>query len=601
MDRTMTVGSRRLAVLGLLLPVLALLPILAFVQGYPAPEATGWLMGLVLPAVLAATLPVLLFRIALTTILALVLGVLLIHPLPGAVMMVALLVNLSSVAASAVVTRRLVESADRGLERIRGRAELDQLTSTLNRRGLQRHLAAAFTTGTEVTVAVVDLDHLKHLNDRYGHDAGDRALVQVAAALRNAVPGGLVARIGGDEFLVLVPGTDPGFAPRVRHGLRPATRPVTVSIGTATGRLRNLGPQALDDLVRDADVNLYRDKSPDRPLPDEPPERIRTGPRPDGEQAVFGRSTRRLLAVVAGAFGVLTIPAIVFNRQLIAFGEHIEPLALLICLVLDFAVVFFLLRPGTNRQTVAPALMTAMASLGVMSLSGTGQFMSTAVWVVPLLPAFQVLDRRSRHLVFLGVAAVRLWIVIQAIPLGAQATMVAVAQLGIIVAVVGWLGVLHARSNRVRELLNDLSGTDPLTGLLNRGGLERAVAEREWATATVTVLDIDRFKLINDRHGHAVGDQVLMELSAELRCVHPDAVIGRLGGDEFVVVDGSDPAPADKPSWPVTVTVGVATGTVRNAVALWTLVRRADAVLMDERRDRRSPETVGSAPPEDHS
>lgn len=604
MDRTMTVGPRRFAVLCVLLPLLTLAPVVAFAHTHPAPEATGWLMVLVLPAILAAGLPVLAYRSVLAGIIALVLVVMTTHPLPAPAAMVALSVTLSSVVASALVTRRLVHSTDQGLQRIRGRSEVDQLTGTLNRRGLERHLLDAFPAGSEVTVGVVDLDHLKHLNDRYGHDAGDRALVLVAAALRAAVPGGLVARIGGDEFLTAVAGPDDGFADRVRRALPQQDRPVTVSIGTATGPVDGTGQQMIDELLRRADVLLYRDKSTARPLPDEPPGRAEAGaPRADGDSTVFGRSTRRFLAVIAAAFAVLTLPAIVFSDELSDFGERIEPAALLICLVLDLLVVFFLLRPGPNRRTVAPALMIAVVSLAVMSLSGTGQFMATAVWVVPLLPAFQVLGPRSRTVLFAGVLAIRLLLVIKAVPLGEEALLISIVQLAVLCTVVGWLALLHVRANRVRETLTELSATDPLTGLLNRGGLERAVAEKGWGTAAVTVLDIDRFKQINDRHGHAVGDQVLLDLATELRRTNSaGALIGRLGGDEFVVVDGSGGVGSGRFRSPVPVTSGSSAGPLTDTPALWSLVRVADAALLQRRRLRPSRQAAEQrSPQEDHS
>jgi diguanylate cyclase (GGDEF)-like protein len=82
---------------------------------------------------------------------------------------------------------------------------------------------------------------------------------------------------------------------------------------------------------------------------------------------------------------------------------------------------------------------------------------------------------------------------------------------------------------------------DALTGLPNRAQvichLERLLDQGEGAACSVLFIDLDRFKIINDANGHAVGDQLLIALSGRLRqLLEPDHLVGRLGGDEFVVV-----------------------------------------------------------------
>lgn len=97
----------------------------------------------------------------------------------------------------------------------------DPLTGLANRRNLDERLEAALSTGhTPVTLLVCDVDGLKAVNDRNGHDAGDQALVRVARALRVAAaetPGALACRIGGDEFCVLVAGRGEEAARRIAH------------------------------------------------------------------------------------------------------------------------------------------------------------------------------------------------------------------------------------------------------------------------------------------------------------------------------------------------------------------------------------------------
>jgi diguanylate cyclase (GGDEF)-like protein len=90
-----------------------------------------------------------------------------------------------------------------------------------------------------------------------------------------------------------------------------------------------------------------------------------------------------------------------------------------------------------------------------------------------------------------------------------------------------------------RRALTRVARQDPLTGLANRAHLLDAGRAALTGGGAVLFIDVDRFKEVNDRGGHAVGDQVLVRLAERLR-THladvPDAVVGRLGGDEFVAV-----------------------------------------------------------------
>ncbi|MBY6679318.1 GGDEF domain-containing protein [Rhodococcus sp. BP-332] len=102
---------------------------------------------------------------------------------------------------------------------------------------------------------------------------------------------------------------------------------------------------------------------------------------------------------------------------------------------------------------------------------------------------------------------------------------------------------LRSRVSAVTSRLEDLADTDPLTRLLNRRGLTaRAAAMLDQACISavpllVCLVDIDHFKSVNDQFGHAVGDDVLVEVAATLHAVAgPDALVARLGGEEFLVV-----------------------------------------------------------------
>jgi two-component system, cell cycle response regulator len=154
-------------------------------------------------------------------------------------------------------------------------AIVDPLTKLHNRRYLQTQLASLMSNeaarGAAVSLLVIDIDHFKHINDQHGHDVGDEVLRECAARLRVAVRGiDIVARFGGEEFVVVMPDTEPFAARRVAERIRAAIEkvpftvaggqksvPVTASLGVATTDQ----PAASGDvLFKQADAALYEAK-----------------------------------------------------------------------------------------------------------------------------------------------------------------------------------------------------------------------------------------------------------------------------------------------------------------------------------------------------
>ena len=95
-----------------------------------------------------------------------------------------------------------------------------------------------------------------------------------------------------------------------------------------------------------------------------------------------------------------------------------------------------------------------------------------------------------------------------------------------------------------RRQIEALAHRDPLTGLANRRRFEQRVADafRDWQetgrSATVFILDVDNFKIVNDTHGHSCGDELLIEIARRLKaCVGESASVARLGGDEFAILE----------------------------------------------------------------
>ncbi len=129
-------------------------------------------------------------------------------------------------------------AAERELDRL---AHHDPLTALVNRRGLardgQRLVAQARAEDSGLVVVALDLDGLKALNDARGHDVGDQAIVDAADALRAAAPGGLVGRLGGDEFIVVVPAS--GATAAVAEHLRAAIADAGLTAGAGATALRD--------------------------------------------------------------------------------------------------------------------------------------------------------------------------------------------------------------------------------------------------------------------------------------------------------------------------------------------------------------------------
>jgi diguanylate cyclase len=152
----------------------------------------------------------------------------------------------------------------------------DELTGLINRRQLgfmaEREVAAMRRHGQETCLLLIDVDDFKLVNDRFGHPAGDRLLQQLAACMSSRLRASdLLARWGGEEFLVLLPQTDLAGALDVGEQLRRSVRetrfagiegPVTISVGVASLRPSVAAP--LEVAYRDADRALYEAKTSGR-------------------------------------------------------------------------------------------------------------------------------------------------------------------------------------------------------------------------------------------------------------------------------------------------------------------------------------------------
>ena len=151
----------------------------------------------------------------------------------------------------------------------------DALTGLHNRRHMDNLLpelcAEARRTGQPLTIALLDADHFKTVNDSWGHEFGDRCLQHIADILRRHVkrPRDVAIRFGGEEFAILLPGTDANGALGVCEGILediaairvPADdgTPVTLTMSAGTATLSQGDDER--DLFRRADEALYRAKA----------------------------------------------------------------------------------------------------------------------------------------------------------------------------------------------------------------------------------------------------------------------------------------------------------------------------------------------------
>ncbi len=159
----------------------------------------------------------------------------------------------------------------------REHARRDCLTASYNRRYLDERLATLLDEPTVrpdgLSIALVDIDHFKQVNDRHGHPLGDRVLQQVVSLLdEDLPPDAFVARYGGEEFALVLPGSDLDAAVEIGerarqrvyehpwHDVAPALR-VTVSVGVSHDGAQ---PPDVSRLIVDADQLLYAAKDSGR-------------------------------------------------------------------------------------------------------------------------------------------------------------------------------------------------------------------------------------------------------------------------------------------------------------------------------------------------
>lgn len=173
-----------------------------------------------------------------------------------------------------VAVYRDIDENKRLTEKLKDLASVDELTRLSNRRHFMELASNEFDRSRRyvrpLSVAMLDIDHFKSVNDEYGHAAGDHVLRTVSAVCREIIrDSDRMGRIGGEEFALLMPETDAASATRLAERLRQAVADlvqrfnieefqVTASLGVEEMSTRH---QSFDDLLADADKSLYEAKN----------------------------------------------------------------------------------------------------------------------------------------------------------------------------------------------------------------------------------------------------------------------------------------------------------------------------------------------------
>jgi diguanylate cyclase (GGDEF)-like protein len=418
---------------------------------------------------------------------------------------------------------------------VRIRAEQDALTGLRNHGSFQRELGDAIAGGGRLfSILMLDMDAFKAFNDACGHPAGDSLLAAIAQTIAGATrDGDRLYRYGGDEFAAILPGADRNAAHEVADRVRRAVAdlsaasggpPVTISAGVAC--FPDDG-QTKDALVGLADQAMYLSK---------PASGVGRGHEPDadpylrtldetalalldrqGQDELLETILARATALLGTPHGFLYLAEPDDQALVVRYGVGLYAEFVGFRLPADKGLAGHVFR---NAKPLAIDDYDAWSGRSNELPSGT----FGSVVGVPLTTSGRVVG-------VLGLSS------------GATERRWGPREIGTLTSFAQLASIALDNARLVDEAQR---GTlyDPTTGLPNRELLTDRIAHALASSRPdgpeavgVILLDLDRFKVINETVGHNVGDRLLVQVGQRLvGCLRPGDTVARFGGDEFGIL-----------------------------------------------------------------
>ncbi|HUP53913.1 MAG TPA: diguanylate cyclase, partial [Methylomirabilota bacterium] len=421
---------------------------------------------------------------------------------------------------------------------VRVRAEQDALTGLRNHGSFQRELGEAVEAGEPFAVLMLDLDDFKAFNDTLGHPAGDALLVDIARSMATATrERDRLYRYGGDEFAAILPGADRVAAHDVAERIR---RVVRTSAEASAGRSAESRPAVTvsagvacypddgatkDELVSVADRALYKVKPIDQR-------------RGDGDSESYLRA---------------------LDETALALLDHHDPEVLLEAIVGRAAALLgtshgylYLMDPddGYLVARVGSGLFEDFIGLRTAPDEGLGGKIVTSGRPLSI-DDYDAWDGRSSTLPFGVFGAV------VGVPLTSAGRVAGVLGLASgdsdrrwdnrdidALTSFGKLASIALDNARLIDVAQRGALYDPTTGLPNRELLTDRISHAlaghradDTESIAVVLLGLDRFKVINESLGHAIGDRLLVAVGQRLvHGLRPGDTVARVGSDEFGII-----------------------------------------------------------------
>jgi diguanylate cyclase (GGDEF)-like protein/PAS domain S-box-containing protein len=410
-------------------------------------------------------------------------------------------------------------------ETLRNSSLKDDLTGLFNRRGLLKQAAPYFDFARrqkeKLLLLFIDLDGMKKINDEFGHNEGDNALIQTAEILnRSFRSSDIIARLGGDEFTVLVTdltASKEDAITRLNDNLKAynaseaCSHKLAFSIGVAT-----LEPERMtcfEELLEQADQAMYEQKrmkrrraderSKNKPLLETPadspstfaansiPFALSAGPRANGQgQGTFDNAAIGMAVVSVDGSWLQVNEALC---KLVGYSEQ------------ELRATSFQRLTHADDLRLVQSQIQRVTEGYIQSHEQEKRYIHEqghTVWVQWHVSLLKDSESGTKRLFF------------------------------------------QVQDITDRKLAEEKLTLDTLTGLPNRARfydllklrIARKPANKE-ANCAVLMLDVDRFKLVNDSLGSASADQLLIQIAHRVKtCMRQNDVLARVGGDEFAVL-----------------------------------------------------------------